>query len=116
MVLGERAAEIFDGPLPSPYMLFTHDVRTEWRERIPAVVHVDGTARIQTVDSGDEPLVARTLAAFEARTGLPVVVNTSLNTAGRPMVDSPRDALECFGSTPVDALAIGPFLVRRWAA
>ena len=53
------------------------------------------------------------LQAFERRTGVPVVVNTSLNTAGRPMVDDPRDALECFGSAPVDALAIGPFLLQR---
>jgi carbamoyltransferase len=53
------------------------------------------------------------IAAFERRTCLPVVVNTSLNTAGRPMVDDPQDALECFGSAPVDALALGPFLVRR---
>jgi carbamoyltransferase len=113
MVRLERAAEIFDGPLPSPYMLFTHRVRESWRERIPAVVHVDGTARIQSVDPAQEPLVARMLEAFERRTGLPVVVNTSLNTAGRPMVDDPRDALECFGSAPVDALALGPFLVRR---
>jgi carbamoyltransferase len=94
-------------------MLFVHDVRPAWRNRIPAVVHVDGTARIQTVSRRDEPLVAAMLDAFERRTGLPVVVNTSLNTAGRPMVDDPRDALECFGSAPVDALAIGPFLVRR---
>jgi len=113
MVLAERAAEIFDGPLPSPYMLFTHRVRDGWRERIPAVVHVDGTARIQTVDAAAEPLVARLLERFEARADVPVVVNTSLNTAGRPMVDDPRDALECFGSSPVDALAIGPFLVTR---
>ncbi|MGW6566332.1 carbamoyltransferase family protein [Streptomyces sp. NPDC054975] len=113
MVLADRAADIFDGPLPSPYMLFVHDVAPEWRERIPAVVHVDGTARIQTVDPATEPLVARMLGAFERRTGLPVVVNTSLNTAGRPMVDDPRDALECFGSSPVDLLAIGPFAVRR---
>jgi carbamoyltransferase len=113
MVLAERAAEIFDGPLPSPYMLFTHDVRPQWRDRIPAVVHVDGTARIQTVDRRQEPLVARMLERFEALTGVPVVVNTSLNTAGRPMVDTPRDALECFGSSPVDALAIGPYLVAR---
>jgi carbamoyltransferase len=56
------------------------------------------------------------LECFERRTGVPVVVNTSLNTAGRPMVDDPRDALECFGSAPVDALAIGPFVVRRPAA
>ncbi|GGO84720.1 carbamoyltransferase family protein [Wenjunlia tyrosinilytica] len=113
MVLAERAGAIFDGPLPSPYMLFVHDVAPRWRERIPAVVHVDGTARIQTVDAAAEPLVARMLQAFERRTGLPVVVNTSLNTAGRPMVDDPRDALECFGSSPVDLLAIGSFVVRR---
>jgi carbamoyltransferase len=115
MVLAERAAELFEGPMPSPYMLFTHRVRPAWRERIPAVVHVDGSARIQTVDRAEEPLVARMLEAVERRTGLPVVVNTSLNTAGRPMVDDPRDALECFGSAPVDVLALGPFLVRRAA-
>jgi carbamoyltransferase len=113
MVLAERAAEIFSGPLPSPYMLFTHMVNQPWRDRIPAVVHVDGTARVQTVDRADEPLMARVLEGVERRTGVPVVVNTSLNTAGRPMVDDPRDALECFGSAPVDALALGPFLVRR---
>ncbi|WP_324786860.1 carbamoyltransferase [Streptomyces sp. H51] len=116
MVRAERAGELFTGPLPSPYMLFVHDVAAEWRDRVPAVVHVDGTARIQTVDERDEPLVARMLAAFERRTGLPVVVNTSLNTAGRPMVDDPRDALECFGSAPVDLLAVGPYAVRRGRA
>ena len=114
MVLQERAGEIFSGgPIPSPYMLFTHDVAPGWLERIPAVVHVDGTARVQTVDAGREPALARMLRAFERRTGVPVVVNTSLNTAGRPMVDDPRDALECFGSAPIDALVMGPFIVRR---
>ncbi|MGN6187418.1 MAG: carbamoyltransferase family protein [Conexibacter sp.] len=113
MVLETRAAEIFRGRLPSPHMLFTHDVAPAWRERIPAVVHVDGSARIQTVSAADEPLMSRVLEEFEARTGVPVVVNTSLNTAGRPMVDDPRDALECFGSAPIDLLAIGPFVVRR---
>jgi carbamoyltransferase len=114
MVLAERAARIFTrGPLPSPYMLFVHDVAKQWRDRIPAVVHVDGTARVQTVHEETEPLVHRMLEAFERRTGLPVCINTSLNTAGRPMVDDPRDALECFGSAPVDLLAIGPFVVRR---
>jgi carbamoyltransferase len=114
MVLVDRAPAIFGrGPIPSPYMLFVHDVDPRWRDRIPAVVHVDGTARIQTVDRDESPLVARLLEAFEQRTGLPLVVNTSLNTTGRPMVDDPRDALELFGSTPVDALAMGPFLVRR---
>jgi carbamoyltransferase len=113
MVLDRRAAEIFDGALPSPYMLFVHRVRDEWRKRIPAVVHVDGTARVQTVDPAVDPLTAALLTSFEARTGLPVVVNTSLNTAGRPMVDTPREALELFGSAPVDLLALGPFAVHR---
>jgi carbamoyltransferase len=113
MVLAERAAAIFDGVQPSPYMLFVHRVRPEWVERIPAVVHVDGTARIQTVDDADEPLMAATLRAFERRTGVPVLVNTSFNTAGRPIVDTPHHALECFGSGPVDLLALGPFTVRR---
>ncbi|GAA4901498.1 carbamoyltransferase [Stackebrandtia albiflava] len=114
MVLADRAAEIFTrGPLPSPYMLFVHDILPQWRDRIPAVAHVDGTARVQTVDPAAQPLMAATLAEFESRTGLPVLVNTSFNTAGRPMVDSPADALECFGAAPIDMLAIGPFVVRR---
>jgi carbamoyltransferase len=114
MVLSGRAPEIFArGPIPSPYMLFVHDVATEWQDRLRAVTHVDGTARIQTVDLADDPFTANMLTAFDDITGIPVVVNTSLNTAGRPMVDSPRDALELFGSAPVDALAIGPYLVRR---
>jgi carbamoyltransferase len=113
MVLEDDAPAIFSGRHPSPHMLFVHEVADAWRERIPAVVHVDGTARVQTVHPDDEPLVARMLSSFKERTGVPVVVNTSLNTAGRPMVDDPRDALECFGSAPVDLLAIGPYVVRR---
>jgi carbamoyltransferase len=114
MVLTDRAGELFArGPIPSPYMLFVHDVVPHWRERIPAAVHVDGTARIQTVDRETEPMLARLLERFAELTGLPAVVNTSLNTAGRPMVDDPRDALECFGSAPIDVLALGPFLLRR---
>jgi carbamoyltransferase len=113
MTLLEKAPQIFNGPFPSPYMLFVHTVKPEWADRLRAVVHVDGTARVQTVDRREEPLVAQMLDAVERKTGVPVVVNTSLNTAGRPMVDSPRDALECFGSAPVDALAIGPFLLKR---
>ncbi|MEU1840628.1 carbamoyltransferase family protein [Micromonospora chersina] len=115
MVRAERFAELFDGVYPSPYMLFVHRVKPEWRDRIPAVTHVDGTARVQTVHPETEPVVAELLAEFERRTGLPVVVNTSLNTAGRPMVDTPREAMELFGSAPVDLLALGPFAVHRRA-
>jgi carbamoyltransferase len=116
MVRAERFSEVFEGVYPSPYMLFVHRVRPEWADRIPAVVHVDGTARVQTVHREHEALVADMLAEFERRTGLPVVVNTSLNTAGRPMVDTPREAMELFGSAPVDLLAIGPFAVHRGTA
>jgi len=114
MVLLDHASDIFTGgPIPSPYMLFVHEVKPEWRQRIPAAVHVDGTARIQTVDPLTQPRLGTTIEQFYRRTGLPVVINTSLNTAGRPMVDDPRDALELFGSAPVDLLVLGPHLVRR---
>src|SRR4051812_42764924 len=116
MVRAERFSEIFEGVNPSPYMLFVHRVRPEWRDRIPAVTHVDGTARVQTVHADTEPLVAELLAEFDRHTGLPVVINTSLNTAGRPMVDTPREAMELFGSAPVDLLAMGPFAVHRTQA
>jgi carbamoyltransferase len=116
MVRAERFDEIFEGVYPSPYMLFVHTVKPAWRDRIPAVTHVDGTARVQTVHAENEPVVAAMLAEFDRLTGLPVVVNTSLNTAGRPMVDTPREAMELFGSAPVDLLALGPFAVHRGAA
>jgi predicted NodU family carbamoyl transferase len=88
------------------------DVALAWRDRMPAVVPADGTARFQTVEKS-QPLLARLLHRFAELTGLPVVVNTSPGTAGRPMAGSPRDAFECFGSAPVDVLAIGSFPVRR---
>ncbi len=114
LVLEQRAADVFtDGPLPSPYMLFTHTVRADWLERIPAAVHVDKTARAQTVSADEHPVLAAVLRAFERRTGVPVLINTSFNTAGRPMVDTPEDALECFGASPIDLLVLGPFVVRR---
>ena len=112
-VLREDVAEWFELDRDSPYMLFVHDVAENWRDRIPAVTHVDGTARIQTVDQAADPRLHATISRFAERTGVPVVVNTSFNTAGRPMVDSPRDALEVFGSSPIDVLAIGPYVLRR---
>lgn len=113
MTLLERAPQLFEGQFPSPYMLFTHRVKADWAERLAAVIHVDGTARVQTVDRATEPVVARLLEHVERLTGVPVVVNTSLNSAGRPIVDDPRDAIECFSSAPIDALAIGPYLLQR---
>jgi carbamoyltransferase len=94
-------------------MLFTHDVRPERADCIPAVRHVDGTARVQSIDDATNPRFAALLRAFASRTGVPVLINTSFNTRGQPIVCTPRQALECFFTTPLDALAIGPFLLRK---
>jgi carbamoyltransferase len=94
-------------------MLFVHDVRADKAHLIPAVRHIDGTARIQTVSRRQNAPYYDLLKAFEARTGVPVLVNTSFNTRGEPIVCTPRDALECFWTSPLDALALGPFLIEK---
>jgi carbamoyltransferase len=114
VVLEEEAGEWFDGRgLVSPFMLFVHDVKPDKVDKIPAVRHVDGTARIQTVRREQNPLYHDLLKAFQRRTGVPVLVNTSFNTRGEPIVCTPRDAIECFWSTPLDALVIGSFLLEK---
>ena len=82
-------------------------------ERIPAVRHVDGTARIQTVAREQHPRYYDLIRAFARRTGVPVLVNTSFNTRSEPVVCSPRDEVECFWTSPIDALAIGSFLLEK---
>jgi len=113
VVLEEQASDWFVGARRAPFMLFVFDVQPDKAARIPAVRHVDGTARVQTVNRAQHPLYYDLIAAFHARTGVPVLVNTSFNTRGEPMVNSPRDALESFWTSPLDALVIGPFLVRK---
>ena len=114
MVLAERAAEIFaGGPIPTPFMLFTHDVVPGWAERIPAVVHVDGTARIQTVDRHQEPLMARCLERFEARPACPWSSTPASTPPAARWSTIRATRSSCFGSAPVDLLAIGPFVLRR---
>ena len=97
----------------APFMLFTYRVRDRIRERIPAAVHVDGTARVQTVDGDANPRYRALLERFAALTGVPVLVNTSFNSRGEPIVCTPRDAVEAFYSTPIDVLAIGSFLLEK---
>jgi carbamoyltransferase len=97
----------------SPFMLFVYDVLPDKADRIPAVRHVDGTARIQTINRGQHPLYYDLVKAFQARTGVPVLVNTSFNTRGEPIVCTPRDAIECFWTSPLDALVIGSFLLEK---
>jgi carbamoyltransferase len=112
-VLEEAAAEWFVGAERAPFMLFVFDVMPAKAHLIPAVRHVDGTARVQTVGEHEQPLYHELLRAFERRTGVPVLVNTSFNSRGEPVVCTPRDALESFWSTPLDALVIGPFLIEK---
>ena len=116
VVMEEYAADWFVGGRKAPFMLFIFDVRPERAGRIPAVRHVDGTARVQTINREQHPLYYDLLAAFNARTGVPILVNTSFNTRGEPMVNAPRDALESFWTSPLDALVIGPFLVLKEGA
>jgi carbamoyltransferase len=97
----------------APFMLFLYDVRPEQAERIPAVCHADRTARVQTVERDTNPRYHDTLKAFQALTGVPVLVNTSFNVRGEPVVCTPKDALDAFFSTPLDALVIGRFLIEK---
>jgi carbamoyltransferase len=109
----ESAADWFVDGRRSPFMLFVFDVQPEQAHRIPAVRHVDGTARVQTVTKEQQPRYYALLRAFERRTGVPVLVNTSFNTRSEPIVCTPRDAIESFWTSPLDALVIGSFLLVK---
>jgi carbamoyltransferase len=112
-VLQERGRGIFDLADDSPYMLLVARVNEAWKARIPAVIHVDGTARIQTVDRRVDPLFHRLISEFERRTSIPLVLNTSFNLRGMPIVESPLDALHCFLSTDMDCLYLERAKVAR---
>lgn len=105
-VLGERARRWFDLEVDSAYMLLVADVSTK-PTTIPAVTHVDHSSRVQTVDAATHPMFHRLLSAFEARTGCPVLVNTSFNVRGEPMVCTPEDAFRCFMNCALDVLVFG---------
>jgi carbamoyltransferase len=113
VVLEEEAAGWFVRGEVSPFMLFVFDVAPDKAARIPAVRHVDGTARVQTINRGQNPLYYDLVKAFRDLTGVPVLVNTSFNTRSEPVVCTPRDAVECFWTSPIDALVIGPFVLEK---
>jgi carbamoyltransferase len=113
VVLEEEAANWFERSHVAPFMLFVFDVRPDKADLIPAVRHVDGTARVQTINRQQNPAYYDLIQAFFRRTGVPVLVNTSFNTRGEPIVCSPRDAVESFWTSPLDALVIGPFLLEK---
>jgi len=97
----------------SPFMLFVYDVVPGRGERIPSAWHTDRTARVQTVDHDTNPRFYALLREFGRITGVPVLVNTSFNVHGEPIVCTPRDAIEALYCTPLDALAIGPFILEK---
>ncbi len=113
IVLYERAKEIFEGEEDSPFMLIAKNVRPEWRDKIPSIVHVDGTARVQTVREETNPTLYRLLKEFDALTGVPVLINTSFNVKGEPMIETPRDAVICFLTTGIDHLVMHDLLVSK---
>jgi carbamoyltransferase len=133
IVLAERAAEYFDLAVPSPYMLFTAPVKAsrrtkpdssprelsarvhEIRSDIPAVTHLDYSARVQTVDRRVNPALHSLLTAFDRLTGCPVMINTSFNVRGEPPVGHPREAIACFLDTGIDVLALGNYVVEKSA-
>lgn len=113
VVLESDANEWFENAGQSPFMLFVYCVRSDKADKIPAVRHVDGTARIQTVNEEQHPRYHQLLQEFKKLTGVPVLVNTSFNTRGEPIVCTPRDAIECFWTSPFDALIINSFLLEK---
>ncbi len=112
-VLAECATEYFEGARPSPFMLLTFTVKSSKRAALASAIHVDHTARVQTVTREANPRFYRLIQQFGRLTGVPAVLNTSFNDKGEPLVASPRDALRTFYATGLDALAIGDFLLTK---
>jgi carbamoyltransferase len=112
-VLEEHADAYFDVPGASPFMQFAAPVRPERASTVPAITHVDGTARLQTVAPDGDPLLRTLLSGFHARTGVPVLLNTSFNGKDEPIVETPAQAVASFRRMPLHALAMPPYLVRK---
>lgn len=112
-VMEEVAGEWFEQATVSPFMLFVYNIDPQKADKIPAVRHVDGTARIQTVNRQQHQLYYDLLHEFNKLTGVPVLINTSFNTRGEPIVCTPKDAIACFYTSPFDALVINSFLLEK---
>ncbi len=112
MVLAEYATDIFDLSQPSPFMLFACAVRPKYQDLLPAVTHVDGTARVQTIDE-QEPFLRALLMAFNRLTGIPLLLNTSFNLAGEPIVETPEDAIRAFLSCGLDVLVLEGAVITK---
>ncbi|MCC7384350.1 MAG: carbamoyltransferase [Deltaproteobacteria bacterium] len=112
-VIVEKRSEYFEIEVEDPFMLKVCYVRPDQRHALPAITHVDGTARLQTVQKDVNPLYYQLMSELGKRNGIPVVLNTSFNVMGEPIVESPFDAIRCFYSTGLDALIMGNYLLRK---
>lgn len=115
LVLAEHAQRIFDVDRPAPFMQYAADVRPEFREVYPGITHVDGTARLQTVEPVGTPFLHALMTAWYERTGSPVLINTSLNGPGDPLTETPEQSVATLARTGMHALAVPPYLVRKTA-
>ncbi len=113
LVLAEHAERIFHVDRPAPFMQYAADVRPEYREQYPGITHVDGTARLQTVEPVNTPFLHALLTAWYERTGSPVLINTSLNGPGDPLTETPEQSIATLASTGMHALAVPPYLIRK---
>ena len=111
-VLKEDVSVYFEQTVDSPFMMHVVKIRQEWRDRLPAVTHVDGTGRLQTVDLDSNPLYYKLISAFKEKTGIGMVLNTSFNE-NEPVVDTPEQAFNCFKRTDMDALCLGRYVLRK---
>ncbi|MFW6124628.1 MAG: carbamoyltransferase C-terminal domain-containing protein, partial [Pirellulales bacterium] len=112
-VLLERGSEYFEDFKPSPFMILTFWVRPDKRDKIPAVVHADGSARVQSVTREDNPGYYELIEHFGRITGVPVVLNTSFNLKDEPIVCTPRDAIRTFYTSGLDHLFLGNVMVEK---
>jgi carbamoyltransferase len=111
-ILLEKVGEYFEKDYPDPFMIKVYPIKAKKRSEIPAVTHVDGTGRLQTVRKGDNPLYWKLIKEFEKITGVPVMLNTSFNE-NEPIVCTPGEALDCFIRTKMDVLVMGNYVVKR---
>ena len=111
-VLKEEVGTYFEQEVDSPFMMHVVKIRTEWRDKLPAVTHIDGTGRLQSVDRDSNPLYHQLISSFKKKTGIGMVLNTSFNE-NEPVVDTPEQAYDCFNRTDMDALCLGRYVLRK---
>lgn len=113
IVLEEDCGKYFDNSYPNPYMLMVYNVRPEFLGKLPAITHVDNSVRIQTVNNSENPHMRELLEAFRKETGYSVLINTSFNIKGEPIVATPHDAIRSFAEADMDYLVIGNYVVAK---